>query len=65
MPFATRRELSRLAQFFLVMRCFNVAAITALAVWHGYAFYTTRSLSVMPLHGQGDDCLCSINERRG
>jgi hypothetical protein len=22
-----------------LIRCFNVAAITALAVWHGYAFH--------------------------
>ncbi|MFZ6722479.1 hypothetical protein [Undibacterium sp. Ji49W] len=35
------------------LRCFNVAAICALAVWHAYAFYLHQAIareSVMPGH---------------
>ena len=31
-----------------VVRCFNVAAICALAVWHGYAFYLNQAIARIP-----------------
>ena len=29
-------------------RCFNVAAICALAIWHGYAFYLNQAIARIP-----------------
>ncbi len=31
-----------------LMRCFNVAAICSLAIWHGYAFYLEQALRQSP-----------------
>ncbi|MFZ6748985.1 hypothetical protein [Undibacterium sp. Ren11W] len=31
-----------------IMRCFNVAAICALAVWHGYAFQVNQAIAHVP-----------------
>ncbi|MDO8178034.1 MAG: hypothetical protein Q7T62_07290 [Undibacterium sp.] len=31
-----------------VARCFNVAAICALAIWHGYAFYLNQAIARSP-----------------
>lgn len=31
-----------------VTRCFNVAAICALAIWHGYAFYLNQAIARGP-----------------
>ena len=31
-----------------VTRCFNVAAICALAIWHGYAFYLNQAIARSP-----------------
>lgn len=39
---------SNLSMFFSTMRCFNVAAIVALAIWHGYAFYLNQAIQRTP-----------------
>ncbi len=31
-----------------VARCFNVATICALAIWHGYAFYLNQAIARSP-----------------
>lgn len=31
-----------------IFRCFNVAAICALAVWHGYAFFLHQAIERQP-----------------
>lgn len=31
-----------------IFRCFNVAAICALGVWHGYAFYVHQAMQKLP-----------------
>ncbi|MFC5474737.1 hypothetical protein [Paraherbaspirillum soli] len=35
----TNKTQQKISMMFSFMRCFNVAAITALAVWNGYLFY--------------------------
>ncbi|MFZ6799544.1 hypothetical protein [Undibacterium sp. Di24W] len=37
-----------LSMFFQALRCFNVAAITALAIWHGYIFYLNQAIKRTP-----------------
>ena len=39
---------SNLSMFFSTMRCFNVAAIVALAIWHAYAFYLNQAIQRTP-----------------
>ncbi|MBR7801391.1 hypothetical protein [Undibacterium fentianense] len=39
---------SNLSMFFSTMRCFNVAAMVALAIWHGYVFYLNQAISRTP-----------------
>ena len=41
-----KQTRGRFSSAFLVMQCFNVAAITALGVWHGYAFYARAAAPV-------------------
>ncbi|MBC3872110.1 hypothetical protein H8K55_00805 [Undibacterium sp. LX15W] len=37
-----------LSMFFSTLRCFNVAAIVALATWHGYVFYLNQAIKGTP-----------------
>lgn len=39
MTSSSSRQGGRFSSAFILMQCFNVAAITALGVWHGYLFY--------------------------
>jgi len=39
---------SNLSMFFSTVRCFNVAAIVALAMWHGYVFYLNQAIQRTP-----------------
>ncbi|GGX17370.1 hypothetical protein [Undibacterium macrobrachii] len=39
---------SNLSMFFSTVRCFNVAAIVALAIWHGYVFYLNEAIQRTP-----------------
>lgn len=45
MSLKTIRTSSRFFRSMHAIRCFNVAAITALGVWHGYAFYASHAYS--------------------
>lgn len=38
----------KLITFLRLVRCLNVAAITALAVWHGYVFYLNQAIKHVP-----------------
>ncbi|MDC8757193.1 hypothetical protein [Janthinobacterium fluminis] len=48
MTATSRRQRGRFSTFCLFMQCFNVAAIVALGVWHGYLFYA-RAGAPLPL----------------
>lgn len=39
---------SNLSMFFRTIHCFNVAAIMALAIWHGYVFYLNQAIQKTP-----------------
>jgi len=43
-----QEEKNKLSTIFAVIRCFNVAAICALAIWNSYAFYLNQAVQRAP-----------------
>lgn len=43
-----KKMRARITMAMHIVRCFNVAAICALGIWHGYAFFLNQAIARTP-----------------